>query len=111
MLMLPAGIKVFVANAPVDMRRSFNGLAILIASQFQRPTNTGHLFVFGNKRGDKMKIFYWDRNGYVQWYKQLEQGRFRFPRTSQKLYEISVSDLTLLLEGIDLTHAQRLHAF
>lgn len=108
--MLPAGLKVFVANGPLDMRKSFNGIAAIIQSQFNRMANSGHLFVFSNRSGDKIKLFYWDRNGFVQWYKQLEDGRFRLPRHSKKLFEITVSDLTLLLEGIDLTHSQRLHA-
>lgn len=111
MLMLPAGLKVFVANQHLDMRKSFNGIAATIQSQFNHPANSGHLFVFSNRGGDKIKLFYWDRNGFAQWYKQLEKGRFRLPRHSQALYEISVSDLTLLLEGIDLNHQQRLHAY
>ena len=111
MLMLPAGLKVFLASHPLDMRKSFNGIAAIIQSQFNRPANTGHLFVFGNRRSDKIKVFYWDRNGFVQWYKQLEKGRFRFPEQPAKIIEMSVSDLTLLLEGIDFTHAERLHAY
>jgi transposase len=111
MLTLPSGLKVFIANLPLDMRKSFNGITALIQSEFKREPNLGHLFVFCNRSCDKIKIFYWDRNGFVQWYKQLEKGRFRLPRTGNKLLEISVSDLTLLLEGIDLTHRQRLAAF
>lgn len=109
--MLPSGLKVFIANQPLDMRKSFNGIAAIIQSQFQRPANSGHLFVFLNRKNDKIKLFYWDRNGFAQWYKQLENGRFRIPRFNQKLSEVSVSDLTLLLEGIDLTHPQRLVAY
>lgn len=111
MWMLPTGIKVFLSNQPLDMRKSFQGIAAIIQGEFQRPANSGHLFLFSNRRADKIKLFYWDRNGFVQWYKQLEQGRFRFPRFQQKSIELSVSDLTLLLEGIDLTHAQRLAVF
>jgi transposase len=111
MMLLPSGMKVYVLNQPLDMRKSFNGISAIIQSQFHKPANSGHLFVFSNRCGDKIKLFYWDRNGFVQWYKQLEQGRFRLPRMGQKVYEISVSDLTLLLEGIDLTHAQRLQAY
>jgi transposase len=111
MLMLPAGLKIYVANQPLDMRKSFNGIAATLQSQFNRAAQSGHLFVFSNRGGDKIKIFYWDRNGFVQWYKQLEAGRFRFPRHPSKLYEMSVSDLTLLLEGIDLNHTQRLRAY
>lgn len=109
--MLPSSLKVFVANEPLDMRKSFTGIASTIQSQFNRAANKGHLFVFHNRRGDKIKLFYWDRNGFVQWYKQLEKGRFRFPRHPKALYEISASDLSLLLEGIDLTHPQRLQAY
>lgn len=111
MLMFPAGLKVFVANQALDMRKSFNGIAALIQAQFGKSPTCGHLFVFTNRSGDKIKLFYWDRNGFVQWYKQLQKGRFRFPRDPQKPYEITISDLTLLLEGIDLTHQQRLAAF
>jgi transposase len=111
MWMLPSGLKVFVANQPLDMRKSFNGIAAVIQSQFNRPANSSHLFVFSNRQGNKIKLFYWDRNGFVQWYKQLEQGRFRLPRHPNKLYEITLSDLALLLEGIDLTHPQRLYAY
>jgi transposase len=111
MISLPSGMKVYVANQALDMRKSFQGIAAMIQAQFNRPSNTGHLFVFHNRGQDKIKIFYWDRNGFVQWYKQLERGRFRFPNHTQILYEISVSDLTLLLEGIDFTHSQRLAVF
>lgn len=111
MLMLPAGLKVFVATQPLDMRKSFNGIATLIQANFNRPANSGHLFVFTNRGGDKIRLFYWDRNGFAFWYKQLEQGKFRIPRHHSKLFEISISDLTCILEGIDLTHAKRLSAF
>ena len=111
MLMLPAGLKIFVANEPLDMRKSFTGIASALQARFQRQATSGHLYVFHNRRGDKIKLFYWDRNGFVQWYKQLEQGRFRFPRHPKAMYEISNSDLALLLEGIDLLHQQRLRAY
>jgi len=110
-MLVPSGLKVFVAQGGLDMRKSFAGIVSLIQSEFKKPANSGHLFVFFNRRADKVKLFYWDRNGFVQWYKQLEEGQFRPPRLTQKLYELSVSDLTLLLEGIDLSHRQRLHAY
>lgn len=65
MLTLPAGLKVYVANQPLDMRKSFQGITALIQSQLNRPANSGHLFVFCNRSGDKIKLFYWDRNGCV----------------------------------------------
>lgn len=111
MLMLPAGLKVFIANQPLDMRKSFNGIAAIIQANFNHSANSGHLFVFTNRRGDKVKLFYWDRNGFALWYKQLEKGKFRLPRHHSKIFEVSVSDLTCILEGIDLTDNKRLRAF
>jgi len=74
----------------------------------QDPTK-GHLFIFSNKQHDKIKILYWDRTGFAIWYKQLAEGVFRFPRVQDcACYHISSSDLSLLLEGIALTHKQRI---
>ena len=108
MLSLPPGLKIYVASAPVDMRKSFDALAILVTTHLQRNVQDGHLFVFVNKRATHIKLFHWDRNGYCLWYKRLEQGAFRLPRSRDNVYKISSSELTLLLEGIELTHRQRL---
>ena len=108
MLSLPPGLKIYVASTPVDMRRSFDALAALVTTQLQQNVQAGHLFVFVNKRATHIKLFYWDRNGYCYWYKRLERGAFRLPRISDKVYKISSSELALLLEGIELTHRQRL---
>ncbi len=107
MLMLPHGIKVFVATKPLDMRSSFDGMVKLVQSNMNVDPFSGHLFLFCNKRGDKVKILYWDRNGFCQWYKRLERGIFRLPRVSGKSFTLNPSELGLLLEGIDLTDKDR----
>jgi transposase len=109
MLMLPAGIKIWVATNPTDMRRSFFGLAAMVKEVLEQDPAQGHLFVFSNKQHDKIKILYWDRTGFAIWYKQLAEGIFRLPRAQGcQCYSISSSDLSLLLEGIALTHKQRI---
>jgi len=107
MLMLPSGLKVWVASSPVNMRKSFDGLAGLVQEELKAEVTSGQLFVFHNRSCDKLKILYWDRNGLVQWYKRVERGIFRFPRVHEKAYCLTTSELSLLLEGIDLTDRNR----
>ena len=110
MLMMPSSIKVWVASQPIDMRKGFNTLAAMIQAELKLDPRNGQLFVFFGKNTAKIKILFWDRNGFVLYYKSLAQGRFRPPRVEQTRYQLSVSDLTLILEGIDLTLNQRLSA-
>ena len=110
MWMLPDGLQVFIATKPMDMRKSFDGMAALIQNEFKKDVQSGHLFVFLNKRGDKVKIMYWDRNGFAQWYKRLERGVFRLPQIQGQVFKVSLSELNLILEGIDLHHEKRLRA-
>lgn len=110
MLRLPAGIKVWVSIAPVDMRKSFDGLAAVVQTQWQQDVMSGQLFVFLGKRKDRIKVLYWDENGYALWYKRLERGNYRLPRVEKNVVKMSMSELSLLLEGIDLTDRRRLKA-
>lgn len=110
MLSLPPGLKIFIATKPLDMRKSFDAMAAIVSSQFKKDVFAGHLFVFSNRQGSRIKLFYWDRNGYCCWYKRLEQGVFRLPKVPGELFTISSGELSLLLEGIELTHPQRLRA-
>ena len=109
MLSLPSSVRVFVCLRPTDMRRSFDGLAAL-AEQFvgQSPLS-GHLFLFRNRPGDRVKILYWDRDGYALWYKRLEQGTFRLPEIAAEAnsIEIDATQLVLILGGLELAGAQR----
>lgn len=111
MLGLPASVRVFVCLEPVDMRRSFDGLAALAGHVLEQDPLSGHLFVFGSRRGDRVKILYWHKDGYCLWYKRLECGTFKFPPGDGRGAEISHADLSLLLEGIDASQAKRSKRF
>jgi transposase len=108
MLNLPPSVKVYVAADITDMRKSIDSLSVLVQEVLKQDPFSGHLFVFCNKRGDKIKILYWDRNGFCLWYKRLERGVFRLPKVQIKVFMIAPSELNLLLEGIDLTDKNRL---
>jgi len=107
MLRLPASVRVFVCLVPVDMRRSFDGLGAAAEQVVREDPLSGHLFVFRGRRGDRVKILYWDRDGYALWYKRLESGVFRFPSDAAEAKEITAADLGLILEGIDLRSVRR----
>ena len=91
------------------MRRSFDGLARMTEEILTADPFSGHLFVFRNRRGDRLKILYWDRDGLALWYKRLEEGVFVFPSARAEGAAVSVSpgELTLILDGIDITSARR----
>lgn len=110
MLTLPNIVRVYVATKPVHMGKSFDGLSALAQTELKKDTTDGSLFVFFNRKANKVKIIYYDRNGYAIWYKRLEAGKFRLPTVNSKSYKLSISDLNLLLEGIDLLSNQRLKA-
>ena len=110
MLNLPPSVKVYVATDITDMRKSIDSLSVLVQEVLQKDPFSGYLFVFCNKRGDKIKILYWDRNGFCLWYKRLERGIFRLPKVQAKVFMIMPNELSLLLEGIDLTDKNRLSA-
>ena len=109
MLSLPPSVQIYVAVEPADMRKSFNGLSILVDEMLEQDPFSGHLFVFRNRRGDRVKILYWDRSGFCIWYKLLEKGTFHFhlPTGEETFVEMSAADLALILEGIDLAGVRR----
>lgn len=111
MITLPPAVKVYVATKPADLRKSFDGLAALAKDVIKQDPLSGHMFVFRNKAGHRVKILFWDRSGYCIWYKRLEQGVFRFPRGDEGHVEIFSADLWLLLEGIDLSTVKRQKRF
>lgn len=111
MLRLPVSVRIFLCLAPVDMRRSFDGLAAAAEHVMRQDPLSGHLFVFRGRRGDRIKVLYWDRDGYALWYKRLETGVFRFPADVAEAKEITASDLGLILEGIDLRSVKRQKRF
>lgn len=111
MLTWPPAVRVFVQTTPTDMRRSFDRLACLVQEILHQDPFSGHLFVFVNRRGDRMKILFWDRSGYVLFYKRLEEGVFHLPPPEAGSVEIDVPRLTLILEGLDLAGARQQKRF
>jgi transposase len=96
---------IYIATAPIDMRKAFDGLAAIVKNGFKKNPLDGTFFVFINRPADRLKILYWDRDGYALWYKRLEAGRFRIPvaLTSEGdlVALISAAQLAMILEGID----------
>lgn len=102
-------VRVFLYGAPVDMRRSFDGLYAIARHGMQADPLAGHLFAFLNRRATQIKILYFDRSGWCVWTKRLEQGRFLSEWTQIVTREIDVTQLKLLLEGIEV--ARRRHRY
>jgi len=107
MLTLPPTVRVFVYLGPADMRRGFDRLAAMVREVIRQDPLSGHLFVFVNRRRDRAKILLWDRSGYWLLYKRLEAGTFKLPDGSEPSIEITSAELSLILEGIDLSKARR----
>lgn len=107
MLTWPRAVRVFIHTQPTDMRRSFDRLAWMVQEVLHQDPFSGHLFVFVNRSGDRMKILFWDRSGYVLFYKRLEQGVFHLPGHEPECLEIDVPRLTLILEGLELSGARQ----
>ena len=110
MFTLPSSVRIYVASAPTDLRRGFDGLSALTRSVIGADPMSGHLFVFLNRRRDRIKILAWDRTGYFVLYKRLEHGTFSIPvspRAGQQHVEVDSGELTLMLEGLELRNARR----
>jgi transposase len=109
MLSLPANVRIYLCATPTDMRKSFDGLGGLVQSVFERNVLDGHLFLFLNRRRDRIKILYWDRDGLALWYKRLESGTFETPPVAagQAQVELDATQLALLLTGVSLGSVQR----
>lgn len=119
MLRLPLPVRVFLSTEPADMRRSFDGLARLVEEHLGQDPLSGDLFVFRSKRGDKLKMLYFQDDGYCLWYKRLEGGTFRFPALPQEGTSgpyprsgahglvIRAADLSMLLDGVELSSVKR----
>jgi transposase len=107
MLTLPPSVQVFLSLAPTDMRKGIDGLSALTQSLLEKDPLSGHLFCFFNKRGDKVKVLYWDRGGFCLFHKRLESGRFHLEAFRDQKEPLRFSDLVLILEGLDLKNAKR----
>lgn len=109
MLSLPLPMRIFLCSRPADMRRSFDGLAAMVREFLGADPLSGHLFVFRSKRGDRLKMLYWMGDGLAIWYRRLEKGTFRFPAPPADggSIEIRAADLTMILDGVDLSTVRR----
>lgn len=101
--------KIYLYAKPADMRKSFNGLHAIVQSEFRRDIRSGDVFLFLNRRLDRIKLIHWDRDGLAIWMKRLERGTFQRPRRlpSGEQVEMDATDLALLLSGIELTSVKR----
>lgn len=101
MIIVPAGTRVYVAMAPTDMRKGFDGLAVLVQELLKEDPFSGSLFVFRGKRGHLVKVLYWDGQGLVLYAKRLERGHFVWPVTRTGSVTLTRAQLSMLLEGLD----------
>ena len=108
-----APTRIWLATQPADMRCSFDRLADLAASVTGEDPLSGHLFLFRSRGGDRLKILYWDKDGYALWYKRLEEGTFKLPKidAAQKSVELRASELAMMLDGIDLRSVKRVKRY
>jgi transposase len=107
-LTLPPSVRIYVATGASDLRRSIDGLRALVREQFGEDPFSGHLFLFRNRRGDRLKILVWDRSGFWVLYKRLEKGTFAWPEVKAgATVEVSAAELMMLLGGLDFTAVRR----
>jgi transposase len=106
---LPASVRVYLCLSPTDMRRSFDGLHALVRDHLQLDAFAGHLYIFSNRRKDRLKVLYWDLDGFAVWAKRLEAGSFAIPtgEPGSTQIEITTEELGALLSGIDMEQVTR----
>ena len=118
MLNVPMSLRVFAKTTPTDMRKSFDGLAGLVEQELGQQVESGHLFLFFNRRRDRVKVLWFVGDGLVIWYKRLECGTFEVPRATLAMHDddsvspaptiqMRTSELTLILDGIELSSVRR----
>ena len=103
------GARIWLASEATDMRCGFDRLAERVRAVIEQDPLSGQLFVFRSRRGDRLKILVWDRDGYVLWYKRLETGVFKLPRvlSGARSVELRASELAMILDGIDVAKLKR----
>jgi transposase len=103
----PAGTKIWIAAGVTDLRRGFDGLSAQVQNTLQQQPFSGHIFVFRGRRGDIVKLLWWDGDGLCLFAKRLERGRFIWPKVESGTVQLSRAQLSMLLEGIDLRRVER----
>jgi len=102
MLLSSMSLTVYLATGATDMRKSINGLSLIVAEQFALDPLSGHLFCFCNRRRDIIKILFWDRNGFCLYHKRLEKDRFQWPQSEQEVLSLPGHALSWLLDGLSV---------
>jgi transposase len=105
--------RIYLCTLPTDMRKGFDTLAALVKEFLGQDPLSGHLFLFVGRAKDRLKLLYWDADGFALWYKRLEEGTFRLPRVrgEDASVELKASELAMMLEGIDLKSIKRTKRF
>ena len=113
MIAIPSGASIFLCLTATDMRKSFDRLTGLVRSEFSREPNDGSLFLFINRRRDRIKILYWEVGGFALWYKRLESGSFETitGNNAESVVTIDATELSMLLSGISLQSVKRRKRF
>jgi len=107
--MLTLGLtgRIWVCVEAVDGRKSFDGLAAVVTTQLGRDPLSGDLFVFRNRRGDRLKILAWQGDGFALYVRRLERGTFAFPSADAAEVSVTATELAMILGGVDRRHVQR----
>jgi transposase len=108
-MMWPDNFQVYIGIGSIDMRKSINGLSLIVSQQWSLDPFAGHMFAFSNRRRTVVKVLYWDSNGFALWQKRLDRDRFCWPESRDEVLRIGHREFRWLLEGLDLG-ANRGHA-
>jgi transposase len=109
MIGLPNGARVWLACGVTDLRNGFDGLAGLVQTKLAEDPFSGQLFIFRGRRGDRVKVLWWDGDGLCLFAKRLERGRFVWPQAASGAVHLTATQLSMLLEGIDWRRPRRTH--
>lgn len=107
MMNFPSGTKVYLSLGTTDMRKAINGLSVIVSEQMQLDIFSSNLFVFCNRAQTILKILYWDKNGFCLWQKRLEKDRFKWPKTSNDVMNITSRELSWLVDGLNINQAHK----
>jgi transposase len=106
-MLLPFNSKIWLYRKPIDFRKQIDGLVLLIAGHLEKDPTSGHIFAFRNMSANKIKLLYWEDNGFWLLYKRLEKGKLKFPSMEDSQHEITKDELQWLLSGLDITQLRK----
>jgi len=111
MLHLRESIRIYLRPGKTDFRKSINGLSVIVQERMKFDPFSGNYFVFCNRTKSRLKILYWDRNGFCLWYKRLEEDKFRWPKTEDEAREMTREEFRWLLMGLDFYNAHKFRRY